>query len=468
MVNAGFNATTAGLPMPRRIWAIGAISFGTALLALDNAIAIVALPTIATALGIAPASVVAIMSIYQLVLLMALLPFSAIGDRIGHKRSYQMGQIVFIAASLMSFVANDFATLLIARSFQALGVAAVLSVNIALLRQIYPSDQLGRGLGLNSIIIASAAALAPTLGGFILDLGSWRWLFGAAAPFAVLSLLFGHFLPNLPPSRSVYDVKGALLCAAMFGGLIGAIELHSHGLHGLVIAILAAIGTSAAWIFVRRELKRPDPILPVDLLSRSAFSLSIFATLLSFVGSMTFNLSLPFRLQAIYDLSPAQIGMVMAAWPLTMMVVAPFAGYLSDKAPKTLLAGLGMLLVFSAFTVMSRLPPVFPGYALLVAPLIVGGVGSGLFLAPNSHMVLSATPPSRSASAGAMISTTRLIGSVLGASILTLLLANNLGSGPAPAIVAAACAMTAAACSFANLNRSLRQNRLHKSGQANP
>lgn len=464
MVKAGSNVTIAGLPMPRRIWAIGAISFGTALLVLDNAIAIVALPTIAEALGIAPASAVAIMTVYQLVLLMALLPFSAIGDRIGHKRSYQLGQVVFVVASIMSCTATNLVTLLVARGFQALGVAAVLSVSIALLRQVYPPKQLGRGLGLNSIIIASAAALAPTLGGFILDLGSWRWLFAAAAPFAVLSLIFGRFLPNPPPSRSDYDVSGALLCAAMFGGLIGAIELHAHGIHTLIVAILAAGGVSTAWIFVRRELKRPDPILPVDLLCQSAFSLSIFAALLSFVGSMTFNLSLPFRLLAIYDLSPAQIGMVMASWPLTMMVVAPFAGYLSDKAPKTLLAGLGMLMSFAAFVVMSQLPPVFPGYALLVAPLMVGGVGSGLFLAPNSHMILSATPPSRSASAGAMISTTRLIGSALGASLLTLLLANNLGSGPAPAMVAAGCAITAAACSFANLNRSLRRNRLENLG----
>lgn len=446
----GSGASTTGLPMPRRLWAIGAISFGTALLVLDNAIAVIALPTIARAFDIAPASAVAVMTIYQLVLLMALLPLSALGDRIGHKRLYQAGQAVFIVASLVSFTASSFPMLLAARAFQALGVAAVLAVGVALLRRIYPAGMLGRGLGLNSIIIASAGALAPTLGGLILAFGSWRWVFAAAAPFALLSLAIGRFLPDPPPSRSDYDVKGAVLCAAMFGTLIGALELHTHGHHSVVVTPLAALGAGAAWVFVHRELRRPEPILPVDLLARPAFSLAIAAALASFVGSMAFNLSLPFRLQAAYDLSPVQIGTVMAAWPLTMMVVAPFAGFLSDRAPKSLLAGLGMALAFAAFVLMTRLPSTFPGYALLIAPLMVGGVGSGLFLAPNSHLILSSAPPSRSASAGAMISTTRLVGSVLGATLMTMLLTQGLGKGASPAIAGAVCAAIASLCSFVN------------------
>lgn len=450
MSGKGPETPAAGLPMPRRLWAIGAISFGTALLVLDNAIAIVALPTIATALDVTPATAVTVVTVYQLVLLMALLPFSALGDKVGHKRLYQAGQCTFIIASLVSFTASDFSMLLVARAFQALGVAAVLGVGIALLRRIYAPSALGRGLGLNSIIIASAAAIAPTLGGLILSFGSWRWIFAAAAPFALLSLALGRFLPNPPPTRTDYDLWGAALCAGMFGALIGALELHTQGAASRITIPLAVGGAGAAWLFVRRELHRPVPILPVDLLARPAFTLAIAAALLSFTGSMAFNLSLPFRLQAAYGLSPAQIGGVMAAWPLTMMAVAPFAGYLSDRAPKSLLAGLGMILTFSAFLLMARLPEAFPGFALLAAPLMVGGVGSGLFLAPNAHLILASAPPSRSASAGAMISTTRLVGSALGATLLTALLTAGLGEGPGAALAGASCALIAAVCSLAN------------------
>ncbi|QBX36682.1 MFS transporter [Brevundimonas sp. S30B] len=437
--------------MPRRLWAIGAISFGTALLVLDNAIATIALPTIAEALDVPQASAVTIVTVYQLVLLMALLPFSALGDRIGHKRLYQSGQITFVLASLLCFFAVNLPMLLAARAAQALGVAAVLAVSAALLRRIYPSAALGRGLGLNSIIIGSAAAFAPTVGGLILALGSWRWVFLAAAPFAVLSLAIGRFLPAPPPARKDYDLAGAALCALMFGALIGALELHVHGSAMSLTAPLALAGLVGTWLFVRRERGREAPILPIDLLSKPAFALATTSALLSFVASIAFTLSLPFRLGSAYALSPAEIGAVMAAWPLTMMIVAPFAGYLSDRAPKGLLGGLGMILCCVAFLLMSRLPTTFPGFGLLIGPLMLGGVGSGLFLAPNSHLILSSAPSSRSASAGAMISTTRLLGSALGATVLAALLASGLGHGPGPALVAAACAAVAAACSFANL-----------------
>lgn len=445
------SASGVGLPQPQRAWAIVAISLGTALLVLDNSIATIALPSIAAALDVPASSTVSIVTVYQLVLLMALLPFSALGDLIGHRRLYRAGQIVFIAATGLCVIADSLPMLLVARGAQALGVAAVLAVSVALLRRIYPADRLGRGLGLNSIIIASAGALAPTIGGFILTAGSWRWVFVAAAPFALLSLLMGRSLPDPPPARRDYDLIGALLCAVMFGTVIGGVELGVHGAWPVLAGGLLVIGLIVGWRFVRRELSRPNPILPVDLLARPAFTLAITAALLSFVASMTFTLSLPFRLHAAYALSPAQIGAVMAAWPLTMMAVAPIAGALSDRAPKGLLSGLGMVLTSTAFLLMAFLPTGFPGFGLLAAPLMLGGAGSGLFLAPNSHLIMSAAPAERSASAGAMISTTRLVGSALGATLLAALLALSLGQGPAPALVASACALIAALCGLANL-----------------
>jgi MFS transporter, DHA2 family, multidrug resistance protein len=445
------STTFSGLPQPQRRWAIVAISLGTALVVIDNSIATIALPTIARDLGVAPSSIVSVVTVYQLVLLMALLPFSALGDLIGHKRLYQGGQTLFIVATLLCVFASNLPMLLAARAGQAVGVACVLSVSAALLRRIYPSDRLGRGLGLNSVIIASAGALAPTIGGLILSLGSWRWVFAAAAPFAVLSLLLGRGLPDPPPSRTAYDLPGAVLCAAMFGALIGGLEIQVH--HGWSVGGLALIGAGAivAWLFVKREWRRPTPILPVDLLARPIFALSSAGALMTFAGAMSFTLSLPFRFHAAYGLSPVEIGALMAAWPLTMMAVAPIAGALSDRTPKGLLSAIGMLLAAVGFLIMAFPPAEWPGYAPLAAPLMLSGAGLGLFISPNSHLIMRSAPPERSASAGALISTTRLIGSALGATLFALLLALQLGGGPAPAFASAACAMTSALCSLANL-----------------
>src|SRR5690606_1396198 len=154
-------AVTDGLPKPRRYWAIGAISFGTALLVLDGAIANVALPTIARDLGVGNGVITNVVTVYQLVLVMVLLPFSSLGDRIGHRRLYQYGQAVFLVASALCLFAGDLFVLLGLRALQALGAGMALSVSSAMLRQIYPARKLGTSMGINSVIVASSAAIAP-------------------------------------------------------------------------------------------------------------------------------------------------------------------------------------------------------------------------------------------------------------------------------------------------------------------
>lgn len=138
-----------GLPLPRRFVAIGAISAGTALTIIDGGIATVALPTIATDLHVGSSAVVSVVTVYQLILAMMILPFAGLGDRFGLKRTYQFGQLLFTVATVLCFFAKSLPFLLVVRAAQALGAAAALSVSSALIRSIYPSSQLGRGLGIN-------------------------------------------------------------------------------------------------------------------------------------------------------------------------------------------------------------------------------------------------------------------------------------------------------------------------------
>ena len=133
-----------------------------------------------------------------LVLVMALLPFSSLGDRIGHRRFYQAGQLVFLVASALCLFANGFIVLLL-RALQALGAAMALSVSAAMLRQIYPTRQLGSGMGINSVIVASSSALAPTAGGFIIGHAPWQWVFVATGlPPVLLAPVVLWKLPSTP------------------------------------------------------------------------------------------------------------------------------------------------------------------------------------------------------------------------------------------------------------------------------
>ena len=139
-----------GLPMPRRLWAILAVTFGVALSVLDGTIANVALPTIAHELGVSSADSIWVVNAYQLVITVSLLSFASLGDIHGYRRVFLFGVAVFGVASLVCALADSLWTLVGARVVQGIGAAAVMSVNTALIRLIYPPEFLGRGMGVNA------------------------------------------------------------------------------------------------------------------------------------------------------------------------------------------------------------------------------------------------------------------------------------------------------------------------------
>jgi DHA2 family multidrug resistance protein-like MFS transporter len=447
---------TEGLPLPRRYWAIGAVSFGTALVVIDGAIPTVALPTIARDLHVAGSAAVLVVTVYQLVLVMTLLPFSALGDRLGHRRLYQIGQIVFTIATILCFFARSLPFLLVVRAAQALGAGAALSVSSALLRAIYPPRQLGRGLGINSIVVSSAAALAPTLGGAVLAFGRWPWVFAAAAPFALLSLLLGRHLPEPEQHAEDFDVLGAVLCALTFGLIISGLESGVHGDSPVVSSAIIAAGILIAFLFVRRELGEERPIMPVDLLARPVFALSTLGAFTAFIASMTLILSMPFRLEHSYGFGPSEVGAMIAPWPLTTMFVAPAAGALSDRVPAGLLGGIGMGIAVAALLLLAFLPA-HPHFLDIAWRMALCGAGFGLFLSPNARLIIGSAPRERAASAGGLISTTRLTGQTTGATLMAFLLAIGDGGGRTPPLVSAALALVAGLCSVARLNPALRR-----------
>jgi MFS transporter, DHA2 family, multidrug resistance protein len=440
-----------GLPTPRRYLAILAVSFGTALAVIDASIVTVALPTLARDLGVDSSAAVLVVTVYQLVLVMTLLPFSALGARIGLRRLYQIGQLIFLVSTVLCFFARSLPFLLVVRAIQALGGAAALSVSSALIRGIYPAKQLGRGLGISNVVVSSGGAIAPTLGGLVLSAASWPWIFAAAAPLAVISLLLGQrSLPEPDPHDEPYDVLGAVLCAMSFGLIISGLESGVHGNSPIISAVIVATGIAVAVMFVRRELKSKMPILPVDLLAQPVLALSSLGAFLAFIGAMTLILSMPFRLQQQFGFSPGEVGAVITPWPLAIMIFAPLAGILSDRFPAGLLGGIGMTISTVGLLSLAFLPAHVTQFDLMWR-MAMSGLGFGLFLAPNARLMVHTAPRARAASAGGLLSTIRLTGQTLGATLLAALLSLGVGSTRVPALVAAGLAFGAGICSVARL-----------------
>ncbi|MBX9814778.1 MAG: MFS transporter [Proteobacteria bacterium SG_bin5] len=447
---------TDGLPTPRRYQAIAALGFGTALVVIDGGIANVALPTIARDLGVANSASVAVVTVYQLTLVMLLLPLSGLGERLGLKRVYQGGQALFTVATLLCFFANSLPFLLVVRAAQAIGAAALLSVSAALIRATYPAKQLGRGLGVNSVVVSSSAAIAPTLGGLILAVAPWPWVFASAVPFALASLALGRALPDPPPRREPFDLLSALLCAAMFGLTLGGIEAGVHGDSPVVAAAIVASGVLIGIVYVRRERRATKPILPVDLLARPVLALSAISSFTAFTASMTVLLAMPFRLQHGFGLTPAAVGAAIAPWPMTNIFVAPLSGWLSDRVPAGLLGGIGMAVTIAALFSLVWLPAQ-PSWFDLAWRMALCGAGFGIFLPPNARLIIGSAPPARAAAAGGLVSTTRLVGQTSGATLIAALLAGGVGAGVTPLFVAGGLALVAASCSVARLSPAIHQ-----------
>jgi DHA2 family multidrug resistance protein-like MFS transporter len=435
-----------GLPTPRRYLAIFAVSCGTALAVLDGSIVSVALPTLAHDLGIGSSAAVLVVTVYQLTLVMTLLPFSALGGAIGLRRLYQYGQLIFLISTLLCFFARSLPFLLLVRAIQALGAAASLSVSSALIRTIYPARQLGRGLAIGNVVVSSAGAIAPTLGGVVLSYASWPWIFAAAAPLALISLIVGRrALPEPVTHEEPYDVLGAVLCASTFGLIISGLESAVHGDSPVISAAVVASGIALAIVFVRRELDSRLPILPVDLLAQPVLGFSVLGGLFAFVSSMLLILSLPFRLQQHFGFTPTEVGAMITPWPLATMILAPLSGALSDRFPAGLLGAIGMSVAVIALLLLAFLPVPVTHWDL-VWRMALCGAGFGMFLAPNARLVVSSAPHARAASAGGLISTTRLTGQTLGATLLAALLAIGVGNDRVPALVAAGLALLSGMC----------------------
>ncbi|EMC7940784.1 MFS transporter [Salmonella enterica] len=432
-----------GLPLPQRYGAILTIIIGISMAVLDGAIANVALPTIATDLHASPASSIWIVNAYQIAIVVSLLSLSFLGDMFGYHRIYKCGLVVFLLSSLFCALSDSLQMLTLARIAQGFGGAALMSVNTALIRLIYPQRHLGRGMGINSFIVAVSSAAGPTIAAAILSISSWKWLFLINVPLGIIALILAiRFLP----ANIAHDTKprSAVMNALTFGLLITALSGFAQGqsltLIGAELLVLVVVG----FFFVRRQLSLPVPLLPIDLLRIPLFSLSIGTSICSFCAQMLAMVSLPFYLQTVLGRSEVETGLLLTPWPLATMVMAPLAGYLIERLHAGLLGALGMVIMAAGLFALVMLPA-SPSDLNIIWPMILCGAGFGLFQSPNNHTIITSAPRERSGGASGMLGTARLLGQSTGAALVALMLNQFGDSGTHLSLLAAAILATLAA-----------------------
>ncbi len=414
-------ATSAPGGFHTREWlALTAIMLGVVLGSLDTAIANTALPTMAADLQATAAASVWIINAYQLAVVASLLPFAALGDALGARRIYIAGLAGFTLASLLCSLASTLPQLAVARALQGIGAGALMSVNIALVRQLYPPERLGRGVGLNALVVGLGFTLGPAVASLVLSVASWHWLFAINVPLGLLALAFA--VPTLPRSARRghgFDRLAAVLTATAFAALILALGNAAQREAWPLVAAPLAVAGVAGLLLLRRQAGHPAPMLPLDLLRRPMFALSTVTAMAAFAAQGLAFVALPFYFEEVLHIDPIRTGFLMVAWALVVALAAPIAGRLSDRHPPGLLGGVGLALLSLGLVSLALLPAA-PLSADIVWRMALCGAGFGFFQSPNLKALMSSAPPERSGGASGVIGMARLLGQTTGAALVAL------------------------------------------------
>ena len=412
-----------GLGRPKIYIAMTAILCGLFFSVMDATICNVALPTLSEELNVSSSDSIWIVNAFQLVIIMMLLPFAALGELFSFRKIYLWGMLIFTVGSLFCALSTTFGQLIAARIIQGVGAAMVMSINVSLVKLIYPKKELGKGIGLNSMIVAMALVIGPVFTGFILSVTTWQWLFIVNIPFGIIAYIFARkSLPENPTKilGRKFDFTEAFLCASVFGLFIGCFEALSHDADVYVVTLTFILFIVCTIIFIRNQRHKDYPMLPLDLLSLPVFSMSIITSIISFASQMLALIAMPFLLTHSFGYDAGQTGLLMTSYPIVIFFVAPISGLLINRVNPELLCSIG-LFVLCIGSFLLAFTPDDSSFWDIAWRFAICGMGFGFFQSPNNHLIISAAPQHRAGSAGGMTAAARLVGQTLGAACVAML-----------------------------------------------
>lgn len=424
------DALPAGLrsPAPNRWLVLANVSLGTFMSTLDSSIANVALPTMSRELS-APVHLIQwVLTAYLLTICATLPIMGKLSDLWGRTRVYQFGFLLFAFGSALCGMSHSLAMLVGARVAQALGAACLMSNSQAIVAQTFTSGERGRAMGIIGTVVSLGSLTGPGIGGILVEHFGWPTIFWINVPIGVLAFLAGlAILPKDSASRrEPFDYAGSgLFIVGMIAFLYTLSNAQDWGWSSPA-AIAGFAGSLAVLaVFYLWERRTRHPMLDFGLYRIPAFALGNLTALLVFAANFFTTVMMPFFMENVLSLSVANTGYMMMVYPMTMAVVAPLSGYLSDRMGSKLLTTAGLLAMLAGFACLLTLSA-GTGLPLLALYLALFGMGSGLFQSPNNASVMGAVPASKLGSAGGLNALARNVGMVLGTSVSVSLYATGL------------------------------------------
>ncbi|HEX5671864.1 MAG TPA: DHA2 family efflux MFS transporter permease subunit, partial [Acidimicrobiia bacterium] len=362
-------------------WVFGTVAAGVLLATIDGSIVNIALPTLVDEFDTSFAVVQWVALAYLLTLAALSLGVGRLGDVVGKKRIYVAGMAAFTLASVLCGLAPGVEWLIAFRVIQAVGATMILSLGVAILTEAFPSQERGRAMGWIGTAVSLGVVTGPVLGGILLSTFSWRSIFWVNLPVGVAGVLLAwRHVPETPPHPGQrFDLRGAaVLGGALFAFALGLTMAQGRGFDDVLVVGLLAGSVLAVVMFIRIERRHPHPMIELSLFANMRLTASLATGFFTFVTVSAFFLLMPFYLEGVLGLSTRQMGLVMAAGPFALGVVAPLAGNLSDRVGVRRVAMTGLVILTVAYLRLSGLSEdlSIPRYLTLAIPI---GIGMGIF-----------------------------------------------------------------------------------------
>lgn len=397
---------------------------------LDGSIVNIALPVLVKQLQLPMGQVVWVTTGYLMAICSVILFFGKLGDIVGKIRIFKIGTIIFIIGSLLCGLSASLPFLIASRIIQAIGASMTMANSQGIVTDIFPSTERGKALGLIGTFVSLGSIAGPSLGGIIVSTLGWEYIFWVNVPIGLIAIVLGwKVLPkDLVRVKSKIDIPGSMLFAVfiitLFAGLLLGQQL-GYGDNRIILALITA--AAAFIVFIILELRRSHPLLQLTLFKNPLFSLSILCAFLVFVANFCFNIIAPFYAQNMLNLSPFYAGFLLMLFPISMVIVAPLSGALSDKIGSEFLTFAGLIVMVIAQFGLARL---HDGSSVVLVGLWIAmlGIGSGLFGSPNNSLIMSTVPRTQLGSAGSVNSLVRNVGMVVGITVATTILFNVMSS----------------------------------------
>ncbi len=411
----------------RRGWTLAIVSIGLFMVVLDNLVVNVALPSIHRELGASIQALEWTVNAYVLSYAVFLLTGAALGDRLGRKRMFIAGIALFTASSAAAALAPSIGLLIAARAAQGIGAAIATPLTLTLLADAFPPAQRGVALGVWSGISGIAVALGPLVGGAVVQLSSWHWIFWINVPIGavLVALAAARLSESHGPERSL-DVPGLVLASSgLFGIVYGLVRSQSLGWTSPEVVISLGIGLVLVLAFIRNELRVPEPMLPMRFFANRGFAVTNAVSLAMYFGMFGSIFFLSQFLQNVLHNTPLQAGIKLLVWTGATMVVSPLAGFFSERFGSRLFMVAGLSLQALALGWLASEAAIHQSYSSMIGPFILAGSGMALVFAPAANAVLSSVRTDQAGQASGATNAIRELGGVLGIAVLATVFTSN-------------------------------------------